>query len=355
MTYKFPVQRTTAPKAKPDPDTLEFGKVMTDHMFVIDYTPEQGWHDGRIVPYAPLSLEPAAMVFHYGQEMFEGLKAYKDTEGKVRLFRPDKNAERINNTNDRMCMPAIDPELVTEAVKAVVDADRDWIPTEPGTSLYIRPFVIATEPALGVRPSRTYKMIIILSPVGPYYKEGFGPTKIYVEEEYVRAATGGTGYAKIGGNYAASLKAQAKAAEKGYYQVLWLDGAERKYVEEIGTSNAFFVIGGEVITAPLSGTILPGVTRDSAITLLRRWGLTVSERKLSIAEVYEAQDKGMLDEIFATGTAAVVSPVGELCWQDRKLTVNGGKVGPIAQRLYDTITGIQCGAAEDTFGWTVTL
>lgn len=355
MTYQFPVQRTAHPKEKPDPSTLVFGKVMTDHMLVIDYAPEKGWHDGRIVPYGPISLEPAAMVFHYGQEMFEGLKAYKDASGKVRLFRPDKNAERINNTNDRMCMPAIDPQLVIDGIKAIVDADRDWIPTEPGTSLYIRPFVIATEPALGVRMSSTYKLIIILNPVGPYYQEGFGPTKIYVEEEYTRAAMGGTGGAKVGGNYAASLRAQEKAAKKGYYQVLWLDSAERKYVEEIGTSNAFFVIDGEVITAPLSGTILPGVTRDSALVLMRSWGMTASERKLSIDEVYEAQEQGRLDEVFATGTAAVVSPVGELCWQDKKITINEGKVGPIAQRLYDTITAIQRGEAEDPFGWTVTL
>lgn len=355
MTHQFPLQRTANPKEKPDPSTLEFGKVMTDHMFMIDYSPEKGWHDGKVVPYGPIELEPAAMVFHYGQEMFEGLKAYKDAKGTVRLFRPDKNAQRINDTNDRMCMPAIDPALVIDGIKAVVDADRDWIPTEPGTSLYIRPFVIATEAALGVRASKTYKMMIILCPVGPYYKEGFGPTKIYVEEEFVRAAAGGTGFAKIGGNYAASLKAQAKAAEKGYYQVLWLDSSERKYVEEIGTSNAFFVIDGEVITAPLSGTILPGVTRDSAIVLLRSWGETVTERKLSIAEVYEAQEQGRLDEVFATGTAAVVSPVGELSWKEKKISINGGKVGPLAQRLYDTITRIQCGEAEDTFGWTVKL
>lgn len=353
MKYNFPITKTANPKTKPDPDTLGFGDVFSDHMFIMDYTEGIGWHDGRIVPYGPIPMEPAASVFHYAQEMFEGLKAYKTADGKVQLFRPEKNAERTNHTNERMCIPEIDPELYVEAVKAVVGVDSDWIPEKEGTSLYIRPFIIANEPFLGVRASKNFLFMIILSPSGPYYKEGLAPTKIFVEDEYVRATMGGTGFAKIGGNYAAGLKSQEKAYAKGYSQVLWLDGVERKYVEEIGTSNAFFVIDDEVITAPLEGTILPGITRDSVIHLLRDWGMTVSERRLTIEEVFNACDEGRLKEVFATGTAAVISPVGELCWVDRKITINEGEIGTLSQKIYDTISGIQLGKIEDKFGWTV--
>lgn len=353
MKHKFSVTKTVNPKAKPDPDSLGFGEEFTDHMFLMTYKEGQGWHDGKIVPYGPLSLDPAAAVFHYAQEMFEGLKAYKTKEGKVLLFRPDKNAERTNKTNVRMCIPTIDEELYVEAVKALVAVDADWIPEKEGTSLYIRPFIIATEAFLGVRSSKEFLFMIILSPVGPYYKAGLAPTKIFVEDEFVRAAPGGTGYAKIGGNYAAGLKSQEKAHEKGYAQVLWLDGAERKYVEEIGTSNAFFVIGDEVITAPLEGTILPGITRDSVIHLLKSWGVKVVERRLTIQEVYDAHGQGKLTEAFATGTAAVISPVGELCWKDEKVTINQGEIGELSQRIYDTLSGIQLGKLEDSFHWTV--
>lgn len=353
MKYDFPVTRTTTPKAKPDPDTLRFGVDFTDHMFIMDYEEGKGWIDGRIVPYGPLTLDPAAVVFHYAQEMFEGLKAYKTADGKVQLFRPDMNAKRTNRTNNRLCIPQIDEDLYVEAIKALVRVDADWIPQKEGTSLYIRPFIIADEPFLGVRRANHYKFIIILSPVGPYYVGGLAPTKIYVEDKYVRATDGGTGEAKCGGNYAASLKAQEEAHEKGYEQILWLDGVQRKYVEEIGTSNAFFVIDNEVITAPLDGTILPGITRDSVIALLKKEGYKITERKLSIDEVVQAHKDGKFQEMFASGTAAVISPVGELCYKGDKMVINEGKIGPIAQKMYDTIYGIQTGTVEDTMGWTI--
>ncbi len=353
MEYHFPVYKTTSPKEKPDQDHLSFGTIFTDHMFEMSYDEGKGWYDGKIIPYGPIHLEPSSMVLHYGQEMFEGLKAYKAEDGRILLFRPEKNAERTNATNERMCMPQMDPELMVEAIKKIVEVDKDWIPEAQGTSLYIRPFMIATDPYLGVRPSKTYKFYIILSPVGAYYKGGLSPTKIFVEDEYVRAVSGGTGFAKVGGNYAASLKAQVKANEKGYTQVLWLDGVERKYVEEIGTSNAFFKIDGEIITSPLTGSILPGITRDAVIQLLKEWGIKIIEKRITIQEVYEAHEKGNLEEVFATGTAAVISPVGELCWKDRIITINKNKIGDISQKLYDTITGIQTGKITDTFGWTV--
>lgn len=353
MKYNFTIEKTTTPKQKPNPETLRFGTEFTDHMFIMDYSEDKGWHDGRIVPYAPLSLDPAAVVFHYGQEMFEGLKAYKTAEGKVLLFRPDMNAKRTNNTNKRLCIPEMDEELYVECVKALVNIDSDWIPKKEGTSLYIRPFIIADEPFLGVRPSSTYKFIIILSPVGPYYEGGLTPTKLYVEDKYVRAADGGTGEAKCGGNYAASLKAQVEAHDLGYEQILWLDGNEKKYVEEVGTSNAFFVIGDEVITAPLNGTILPGITRNSVIALLKKKGIKISERKLAIDDIVEAYKKGEFKEMFASGTAAVISPVGELRYKDTNMIINNREIGPIAQEMYDTIYGIQTGKIEDEMGWTV--
>jgi len=355
MKYDFPVTRTEHPKAKPDPDKLKFGTQFTDHMFMMDYEEGKGWINGRVVPYGPLSLEPAAVVFHYGQEMFEGLKAYKSAEGKILLFRPDMNAKRINRTNDRLCIPQLDEELFVETVKAVVTTDADWIPEKEGTSLYIRPFIIADEAFLGVRPAHHYIFMIILSPVGPYYAGGLAPTKLYVEDKYVRATPGGTGEAKCGGNYAASLKAQVEAARKGYEQILWLDGVERKYVEEIGTSNAFFMINDEVVTAPLGGTILPGITRDTVINVLKNKGVKVSERRLTIDEVFEAAKDGSLKEMFASGTAAVISPVGELCYKGENIVINGGAIGPVAQDLYDTIYGIQTGAVADTAHWTVEI
>jgi branched-chain amino acid aminotransferase len=319
----------------------------------MDYHKDKGWHSGRIVPYGPLSLYPASSVFHYAQEMFEGMKAYRAADGRTLLFRPDMNEKRAVTSCERICIPPLPEGTLTEAVKALVDIDKDWIPAKEGTSLYIRPFIIATEQFIGVRSADEYLFVIILSPVGPYYKEGLAPTKIYVEDHYVRSVPGGTGAAKIGGNYAVGLRSEHEAYGKGYSQVLWLDGTERKYVEEIGTSNAFFVIDGEVITPPLTGSILPGITRDSVLALLRKWGRKVSERKLSIQEVYDAYNQGKLDEVFASGTAAVISPVGELCWQDKKMVINGGKIGSVSQALYDELTAIQLGKAEDPFGWVV--
>ena len=356
MKYNFPVTKTTSPKEKPNPDTLKFGKTFTDHMFIMEWDKENGWNNGRIIPYGPISLSPAASVLHYSQQMFEGMKAYKHSDGRVVLFRPDMNAKRTNRTNERMCIPQMDEELFVECVKALVEVEKDWIPTKPGTSLYIRPFIIADDAFLGVHPAEHFLFMIILSPVGAYYAltgDGLPATSIYVEDEYIRAAPGGTGFAKVGGNYAGSLKAQEKATQKGCSQVLWLDGVERKYVEEIGTSNAFFMIDGEIITAPLHGTILPGITRDSVIALLEKWGYTVKQERLAIEDVLKAGQEGRLQEVWATGTAAVISPVGKLCYKEESLTISGGKTGPLAQKLYDTLYGIQTGNVVDDMGWTV--
>lgn len=353
MSNRFSVELTKNPKQKPDPDSLRFGTVFTDHMFVMDYDPENGWHDGKIVPYGPLALDPATVVFHYGQEMFEGLKAYKTKEGKVQLFRPDMNAKRTNNTNKRMCIPQIDEQMYINAIKELVAVDKDWIPQKPDTALYIRPFIIGTDKFLGVAASNTYKFIIILSPVGPYYESGLAPTRIYVENEFVRSAPGGTGYAKIGGNYAAAMIAEQKAHDMGYDQVLWLDAKEGKYVEEIGTSNAFFKIDGELYTAPLEGTILPGITRDSMITVMKDWGYKVNEVRFTIEDVFKAAEEGRLEEVFATGTAAVISPVGELYWNDRHIVINNNEIGELSQKLYDELYGIQTGEKADTRGWIV--
>ncbi len=349
-------ERTTTPKQRPDYDNLGFGRYFTDHMFLMNYTEGQGWHDARIVPYAPIALDPSAMVFHYAQEMFEGMKAYLTPDGEVQLFRPMKNIERMRNTNDRLCIPQIPDEDVLQAIKETVLFDKDWIPKKVGTSLYIRPFIIATDPQLGVHPSHTYIFCIILSPVAAYYAEGINPVKIFIEREYVRAVKGGTGFAKVGGNYASSLKGQEKAARLGYSQVLWLDGVERKYIDEVGAMNVFFVLGDEVVTPALTeGNILPGVTRASCIELLRSKGYKVSERKVSVDELYEAYDKGELKEAFGTGTAAVISPIGTLDDENKKALINDGKIGEISQMLYDTLTGIQWGTLPDPFGWTMKI
>lgn len=341
-------------KMRPQEDNpLKFGTIFTDHMFVMNYEDGKGWFDPRVIPYQPIELAPSAMVFHYGQEMFEGLKAYKTGEGQTLLFRPDKNIERANKTNHRICIPEIPEDDFLQAIKAVVKTDEEWIPTKEGTSLYIRPFIIATDPFLGVRPSNTYLFIIILSPVGAYYPEGLDPVKIWIEDEYVRAVKGGIGEAKTGANYVASLKAQVKAHDEGYSQALWLDGVERKYIEEVGSMNIFFKIDGKVITPMLNGSILPGVTRDSVIQLCKFWNLPVEERKITIDEVYTAFLEGTLEEVFGSGTAAVISPVGQLKWGDKIMKVQEGGIGEISQKLYDTITGLQLGKLKDTFGWTM--
>ncbi|MBQ6570704.1 MAG: branched-chain amino acid aminotransferase [Clostridia bacterium] len=345
---------TKNPKQKPAPGTaLGFGKIFTDHMFIMNYDEGQGWHDARIVPYGPIPLDPAAMCLHYGQEVFEGLKAYRTPEGKISLFRPDRNMARLNNSNERLCIPKIDEAFAVEATKKLVEIDQDWIPTEEGTSLYIRPFIFATDPMVGVHPAHHLLFVIILSPVGAYYPEGLNPVKIYVEKNYVRAVRGGLGFAKTAANYAASLKAQQEAEDEKYTQVLWLDGVERKYVEEVGTMNVFFVIGDEIVTPALQGSILPGVTRMSAVEMLKSWGLKVSERRISIDEIAQAYKDGKLTEAFGTGTAAVISPIGELKWGDVKMIINNGEIGELSQKLYDNLTGIQFGKLEDPYGWTV--
>jgi branched-chain amino acid aminotransferase len=348
-------QRTTQPQAKPDQNNLGFGNYFTDHMFIMDYTEGKGWHDPRIIPYGPLQLDPSVMVLHYGQATFEGLKAYKARDGRVLLFRPYANMERLNVSNERLCIPKIDVEFGVEAIRTLVNLEKEWIPEAEGTSLYIRPFVIATDAHVGVHPAHTYYFIIILSPVGAYYPEGINPVKIYVEDTYVRAVKGGMGYVKTAGNYAASLKAQEEANQKGYTQVLWLDGVEKKYVEEVGTMNVFFKVDGEVITPALEGSILPGITRNSSIQLLKHWGVPVSERRISIQELYDAHAAGKLEEAFGTGTAAVISPIGELNYRGERITINNGETGPIAHRLYDTITGIQGGEKEDPFNWALEI
>ena len=350
---KISVQLTKNYKSKPtDQKNLGFGRYYTDHMFIMNYDEGEGWHNPRIVPYGPIALDPAAMCLHYGQEVFEGLKAYRADDGRILLFRPEKNMARLNVSNERLCIPQIDEEFCVEAIKALVNVDKDWIPTEEGTSLYIRPFIFAVDPHVGVHPAKHLLFVVILSPVGAYYPEGLNPVNIVVETKYVRAVKGGMGFAKTAGNYAASLKAQDEAEKMGYTQVLWLDGLHRKYIEEVGTMNIFFVIGDEIVTPALQGSVLSGITRMSTIELLRSKGYTVTERLISIDEVYEASQNGTLREVFGTGTAAVISPVGQLLWDDKKMVINDGKIGEISQMVYDTITGIQWGKITDTFGWS---
>jgi branched-chain amino acid aminotransferase len=347
------IEKNQNPKPKPDQNSLGFGQIFTDHMFMLDYEEGKGWHNARIVPYGPLQLDPSIMIVHYGQATFEGLKAYRTKDNEVNLFRPYANMERMNISNERLCIPALDVNFAVEAIKKVVEVDQDWIPEAEGTSLYIRPFIFATDPYLGVRPSHTYYFMVILSPVGAYYPEGINPVKIYVEDTYVRAVKGGLGFTKTPGNYAASLKAQEVAHEKGYTQVLWLDGVEKKYIEEVGTMNVFFKIDGVVVTPALEGSILAGITRDSTIKLLHHWGVPVEERRISIDEIYAAHAQGKLDEAFGTGTAAVISPIGELNYEGKAISINDSKIGSISAKVYDTITGIQSGTVADPFGWIV--
>ena len=352
---KISVTLTKNPKPRPDESKLGFGKYYTDHMFIMDYDEGKGWHDARIVPYAPIVLDPAAMCIHYAQEAFEGMKAYRHADGSISLFRPTENCHRLNNSDDRLCIPHIDEDDMLQAIRELVRVDADWVPRQPETSLYIRPFVFATEPHVGVHPSATYQFIVILSPVGAYYAEGLAPVKIYVEDKYTRASKGGTGATKAAANYAQSLKAQMDAQAKGYSQVLWLDSVEQKYVEEVGAMNIFFKINGEVITPELTGSVLPGITRKSTVELLKHWGVPVSERRLSIDEICAAAHKGQLEEVFGTGTAAVISPVGELCYKDEKFVINGFQIGELTQKIYDELTGIQWGTRPDPFGWVMPL
>ncbi len=346
--------RSTELKAKPDWDHLPFGTFFTDHMLVIDYTEGQGWHDAAIVPYQPLVLDPAAIVYHYGVEIFEGMKAYYTPKGEVVLFRPEANAQRLNRSGARLCMPELPVEDFVAGVKALVALEKDWTPQKRDASLYIRPFMIATEAHLGVSRSKTYKFIVILCPVGAYYPEGLDPVRIFVEDYYARAAVGGTGFCKCGGNYAASLAAQYKAKDLGYSQVLWLDGAEHRYVDEVGTMNVMFRLGDQVVTPSLdTGSILPGITRDSVLRILRDWGVPVAERQLSIEELQQAAESGLLKEAFGTGTAAVISPIGELNIFGKSYVLGNGGIGQLSQKLYDYLTDIQWGRAADPYGWVV--
>jgi branched-chain amino acid aminotransferase len=339
-------------RAKPaDESNLGFGDIVTDHMFKMDWASGKGWHNARIEPYGPIPIDPAAMVLHYGQEVFEGLKAYRGEDDGIYLFRPGENFKRLNRSAKRLVMPEVDVDLAMDAMKRLIMLDRDWIPRSEGTSLYIRPTMIATEPHLGVRPAKAYLFYIIIGPVGAYYKEGLNPVKIYVEDFFVRAAIGGTGEAKTSGNYAASLLAAEEAKKKGFTQVLWLDAAERKYVEEVGTMNMFFLINDELITAPLNGSILPGVTRDSVIRIVKGWGIKLSERSLTIDEVITAARNGTLKEAFGTGTAAVISPVGQITYKKEDFIVAGGKMGELSRRLYDEIVTIQYRHKPDPYGW----
>lgn len=353
MDLEIRIQKTEHPKAKPqDEGSLRFGRLFTDHMFIVEYTEGRGWHDARIQPYGPLSIDPASPVLHYSQEIFEGLKAYRRPDGQIQLFRPMENALRMNRSAERICMPALDPEFQVHAMKTLVDLEREWVPQAEGTSLYLRPTMIADGAELGVHPAHHFLYYIICSPSGAYYRNGIAPIRIHIEDRYVRAVIGGTGAAKTGGNYAASLRATFEAADRGFDQVLWLDGRENKYVEEVGAMNIMFVLDGVICTAVLEGNILPGITRKSILQLAQEKGYKTEERRISVAELFEAYDKGLFSEAFGTGTAAVISPVGELEYKGRSIVLNNGKIGPIAQEMYDTLVGIQRGTSPDPHGWT---
>ena len=345
------IEKTTTPKQKPDEASLGFGQVFTDHMFLMDYTPEKGWYDARIVPFGPLSMHPASTVFHYGAEIFEGLKAYRTPTGEVQLFRPEENIARLNNSAERICLPQLDAQDALQALKEFVAVEKDWVPHKPGTSLYLRPFLFGNDPTLGVHTVKNAMFVIIASPVGSYYKEGINPVKIMIEADDVRAVRGGTGYAKCGGNYAASNRAGEKAEEMGFSQVLWLDGVERKYIEEVGAMNVMFKIGDEIVTPALTGSILPGITRKSCIELLQAKGYKVSERLLSIDELAEAMANGTLEEAWGCGTAAVISPIGLLRYEGKDYIINNNEIGKMSQMLYNELTSIQWGKTADPYGW----
>jgi branched-chain amino acid aminotransferase len=346
----------TNPKPHPaDENQLGFGKLFTDRMLVMVYAVGTGWHSARIQPYGPFSLDPACAVLHYAQEIFEGLKAFRRDDGRIALFRAIDNVRRFNRSAMRMCMPEVDEAFFLDAIRQLVRLEADWVPRSAGTSLYIRPTMIAIDPYLGVKPSETYLCYVILSPVGAYYKGGFSPVKIWISDEYVRAALGGTGEAKTGGNYAASLRASMEAASRGFDQVLWLDAEHRRYVEEVGSMNICFLIDGKVVTSPLRGTILDGVTRRSILTLVKDLGVAIEERALSVEEIFATIESGQMTEAFGTGTAAVVSPVGQFTYHHHTAEVGDGQIGPFTLKLYETLTGIQCGRLPDPHGWVELL
>ncbi|MBR4086461.1 MAG: branched-chain amino acid aminotransferase [Clostridia bacterium] len=352
MKYDIKVTLTQTPKAKPEDESkLGFGKIFTDHMFLMDYNAESGWTDARIVPFGPLPIHPASTVLHYGAEVFEGMKAYRTAEGKIQLFRPMENVRRLNNSAERLCLPELDEEGCLDIIKTLVELEKDWVPHSEGTSLYIRPYLFGNDPHLGVHAVKNATFAIICSPVGAYYAEGLNPVKIAIESEDVRAVRGGTGYAKCGGNYAASLRAGERAERNGYTQVLWLDGVDRKYIEEVGAMNVMFKINGKIITPALTGSVLPGITRKSCVELLKDWGYEVEERLFSVDELFAAVENDELEEAWGTGTAAVVSPIGNLFYKGKEYTVSDNKIGELTQKLYDNLTGIQWGKKDDTHGW----
>ncbi len=346
------ITKATSLKEKPESSVLGFGQYFTDHMFIMDWNIQTGWQNARIVPFENISLHPASTVLHYGSEIFEGLKAYCRADGEVQLFRPIENIKRMNRSAERLCLPEIPEKDALEILEAFVACEKDWTPSAEGTSLYIRPFMFGNDQTLGVHGVHNATFVIIASPVGSYYKEGINPVKIMIEDEDVRAVRGGTGYAKCGGNYAASNRAGERAAKLGYSQVLWLDGVERRYIEEVGAMNVMFKINGEIVTPMLSGSILPGITRMSCIEVLKQKGYKVSERLITLDELEQALKNGELEEAWGCGTAAVVSPIGELCYKGDKFNINNGKIGEVTQYLYDTLTGIQWGKIEDSYGWT---
>ena len=354
MKYDIKIIKTTEPKTRPvDESKLGFGKIFTDHMFLMDYNKTDGWHNGRIVPFGPIPTHPASTVFHYGAEIFEGMKAYRAVDGSIRMFRPMENIRRLNNSAERLCLPLLDEEGALDILSTIVELEKDWVPHAEGTALYLRPFLYGNDPHLGVHAVNNAVFAVICSPVGAYYAEGLNPVKIAIETEDVRAVRGGTGYAKCGGNYAASLRAGQRAEEKGYTQVLWLDGVERKYIEEVGAMNVMFKIDGKIITPALLGSVLPGITRKSCIELLKDWGYTVEERQISVDELFESAKNGKLEEAWGTGTAAVVSPIGRLFYNGEEYTVSDNKIGELTQKLYDNLTGIQWGKIKEEKGWSV--
>ncbi|GHV26603.1 branched-chain-amino-acid aminotransferase 2 [Clostridia bacterium] len=347
---------TTAPKTKPaDESKLGFGKLFTDHMFMMDFTRDKGWHDARIVPYGPLSLDPSATVLHYSQSIFEGMKAYREDSGKIRLFRPRDNFIRLNTSARRLSIPEIDVDNALAALHKLINIEQDWVPSTVGASLYIRPTIIADDPFLGVHAADKYIFFIILSPSGAYYPQGLAPIDILVEKEYVRSVRGGLGYTKAGANYAASILAGDIASKNGFQQVLWLDGSERKYIEEVGSMNIFFKVNGEIWTPELSGSILPGITRDSVIKIARDMGITIIEKRIDVNELFKLGEDGLIEEVFGSGTAAVISPVGSLTYNGKRLTINNGEIGALSQTLYDRLIGIQYGKINDPYGWTSAL
>lgn len=344
------VEKSKNLKEKPDFSKLGFGKYFTDHMFVMQYSDDKGWHDAKIVPFDYIPIHPASTVLHYGAEIFEGMKAYKTKDG-FQLFRPRENVKRMNDSAERLCLPTLDEDFTIKALTELIKLDYKWIPDQPGTSLYIRPFMFGNDESLGVHAVHNATFVIILSPVGSYYAEGLNPVKISIESEDVRAVRGGTGYAKCGGNYAASLRAGKRAAEKGFSQVLWLDGVERKYIEEVGAMNVMFKINGEIFTPMLTGSVLPGITRKSSIEILRDWGYKVSEKQISVDDVLNAAENGTLEEAWGTGTAAVVSPIGHLYYKDKEYVISNNQIGALTQKLYDELTGIQLGKNQDSRDW----